>query len=97
MSLYDDKPARRIDYELMKRDFPKHKSALTRAEKSGSPLLLIQAIEKALDFFDACGAWPDDWSRWKRALEDGWLKFHREGTLDGALEERYRAVGRRFQ
>lgn len=49
------------------------KAALTRAVKTGDPDKVIAACRKAKAEWDA-EYWPDDWSRWQRALDDclGW-------------------------
>jgi hypothetical protein len=63
-----------IDYERMKRTHPKHKSALTRARKSGNPEKVRAACAAAVREWNEIGAWPDQWSDWQRALDDalGW-------------------------
>ena len=63
--------APRIDYEAMRRMYPKQKGALTRAIKSGDPRQVIAAVITAVQQWDdAGGVWPDDWARWQRALDD---------------------------
>ena len=59
-----------IDYELMKRESPKLKGALTRAVKSGDPEQVKAACKAAVVVWDRAGAWPDNWSNWQRALDD---------------------------
>lgn len=61
-----------IDYELAKRQGPRLKSALTRAIKSGSRTQVLVACTNAVDAWDEWGAWPDEWSRWQRALDDAY-------------------------
>jgi hypothetical protein len=46
------------------------KAALTRAVKSKDKDKLIAACHKAVREWNAVGYWPDDWSRWQRALYD---------------------------
>jgi hypothetical protein len=58
-----------IDYERMKRVFPKQKAALTRARKIGYSKVLAVVID-AITEWDAIGAWPDNWAHWQRALDD---------------------------
>lgn len=77
MGLIDDAQAsaaahepKRIDYDRMKRTFPKHKAALTRAVKTNDPEKVAAACVAAMNEWDEIGAWPDDWSRWQRALDD---------------------------
>lgn len=31
---------------------------------------LATVIKKAIAEWNECGAWPDDWARWQRALDD---------------------------
>ncbi len=63
-----------IDYERMKKVFPKQKAALTRAKKITDPVKCYIAIlalcTKAVQEWDLIGAWPDAWSTWQRALDD---------------------------
>lgn len=60
-----------IDYETMNRNFPKQKAALTRAVNSGDPEKVIATTRKTIAEWEAAGgAWPDDWARWQRALDD---------------------------
>lgn len=61
---------KRIDYDRMQREFPKQKAALTRAVKSGDPEKVAEVCKKAVAVWDETGAWPDDWSRFQRALDD---------------------------
>lgn len=65
---------RRIDYERMQREWPKQKAALTRAVKTGSAEKVAKVCIAAVKVWDEVGAWPDDWSRFQRALDDvlGW-------------------------
>lgn len=65
---------RRIDYDRMRREWPKQKAALTRAVKSGSAEKVAAVCIAAVKVWDEVGAWPDDWSRFQRALNDvlGW-------------------------
>lgn len=59
-----------IDYDRMQRTMPKHKAALTRAVKAGDLEKVKTACAKAVKEWDEIGAWPDDWARWQRALDD---------------------------
>lgn len=77
MSLIDDalarqarRPEKRIDYERMNRIYPRQKAALTRAVNSGDPEKVAAACKKAVAEWNEIGAWPDDWSRWQRAMDD---------------------------
>jgi hypothetical protein len=84
MTLIDDALARsdarapaRIDYDRMNRVLPKQKAALTRAVKTNDPEKIAQACKAAITEWSEIGAWPDEWSRWQRALDDA-LPFHRQ-------------------
>ncbi len=59
-----------IDYDRARRNGPRLKSALTRAVKTRDPERVLKACRDARTEWDAWGAWPDDWSRWQRALDD---------------------------
>lgn len=61
---------RRVDYERMRREWPKQKAALTRAVKSGSAEKVAAVCVAAVKVWDEVGAWPDDWSLFQRALRD---------------------------
>jgi hypothetical protein len=63
------------DYRALKegRHFAKQKAALTRAVNSGDRDKIVLACQKAVREWSEPpwnGAWPDDWSRWQRALDD---------------------------
>jgi hypothetical protein len=64
-----------IDYARMRRTIPKHKAALTRALKSKDRTKVVYACVQATDEWDAIGAWPDEWARWQRALDDVYPVF----------------------
>jgi hypothetical protein len=77
MSLIDDararadaRPIHRIDYARMKVEHPKQKAALTRAVKTGDPEKVAAVTKAAIKVWNEIGAWPDDWARWQRALDD---------------------------
>lgn len=59
-----------IDYARMKRVRPGQKRALTMAIKTGDWRQIAVVCRAAVKEWDAIGAWPDDWSRWERALND---------------------------
>ncbi len=46
------------------------RSALTRAIKTGDPQKVIDVCRRTVRQWNAAGAWPDDWSRFQRALDD---------------------------
>lgn len=61
------------DYQACRPLFARQKAALTRAVKSKDPERVILACRDAVRAWAAPpfnGAWPDDWSRWQRALDD---------------------------
>lgn len=64
----------RIDYERMRREYPRQKATLTRAVRSGNRDAVILACRNAVRVWDEIGCWPDDWHRWQAALDDtlGW-------------------------
>lgn len=61
---------KRIDYDRMKREWPKQKSALARAVKSGSAEKVAAVCITAVKVWDEVGAWPDDYTLFQRALDD---------------------------
>lgn len=68
--------AKQIDYDRMRRTFPRHKAALTRAVKTKDPEVVAAACKTAVAEWNEIGAWPDNWSAWQRALDDAlpWVK-----------------------
>ena len=66
-----------IDYELARREGPKLKAELTRAQKKGYVAVLV-ACRHAVARWEVWGAWPDNWSRWQRALGDSAFDYVRE-------------------
>jgi len=63
----------RPDHQAAKPFFARQKGALTRAIKSKDPervLLACRAVVRAWGEPPFDGAWPDDWARWQRALDD---------------------------
>lgn len=60
----------RIDYERMKAEMPKQREALAAAVAAKDAIALQAAIRSAVALWDACGAWPDQWADWQRALDD---------------------------
>ena len=61
---------KRIDYERMRVVWPKQKAALTRAVKTGDAEKVARVCKEAVSQWNEIGAWPDDWSRFQRALDD---------------------------
>jgi hypothetical protein len=70
-----------IDYASMNRIYPKQKAALTRAINTRNPEIIARACKKAISEWELIGAWPDDWSRWQRALDDA-LPWHESVRLE---------------
>lgn len=61
---------KRIDYDRMRKVFPKQKAALTRARNSGDVEKVAKVCKDAIQVWDEVGAWPDDWSLFERTLND---------------------------
>src|SRR5205807_481747 len=74
---------KRIDYARMQQVYPKQKATLTRAEKLEDPGArrdaVVKAAKEAIAEWDKIGAWPDNWSRWQRAVDDAEFKARRAG------------------
>jgi len=61
---------------ITNKKYSQQKAALTRAIKSSDPMAVLNACRKAKQEWDAAGgAWPDDWSRWQRALDDNAVNY----------------------
>ncbi len=61
------------DYHAWGPLFVRQKAALTRAINSKDPEKVILACRNVVREWSKppfAGAWPDDWSRWQRALDD---------------------------
>lgn len=61
------------DYEAARMVFSKQKGKLTRAINSGDRDRVVLVCRDAVREWRQPpfnGAWPDDWSRWQRALDD---------------------------
>lgn len=63
-------PRQRIDYDRMREEMPAQRKALAAAVESKDALALQDAIRSAVKLWDECGAWPDQWADWQRALDD---------------------------
>lgn len=56
---------------LTNAQFRAQKSALTRAINSGKSSMIEFTVRKTVaEWNDGHYAWPDDWARWQRALDD---------------------------
>jgi hypothetical protein len=53
----------------MTRSYAQQKAALTRALNSGNADKVRAEVKRTVEEWDETG-WPDDWSRWQRALAD---------------------------
>lgn len=66
-----------IDYARMQTVWPKQKRALTRASKLSDPTeragTILDVCRAAVAEWESIGAWPDDWSRFQRALDDAFF------------------------
>jgi hypothetical protein len=49
------------------RTYAAQKGALTRALKKGRDAVVVECRKVVKEWGDV---WPDDWSRWQRALDD---------------------------
>lgn len=59
------------DYPKLAAQHKKQKAALTRAVNRKDKEAVLTACRNAVAEWDAPDAyWPDDWSRWQRALSD---------------------------
>jgi hypothetical protein len=58
--------------QIMTYNHSKTRAALTRAINSKDPLKVYRACVAAVEQWETLldHRWPDDWSRWQRALDD---------------------------
>ena len=60
-----------VDYDALNRMVKRQRGALARAIKSGEPERVVMAARAAVREWNEPGSmWPDDWSRWQRAVDD---------------------------
>lgn len=68
-----------VDYGAMNRLYPIQKSRLTRAlnikDQEKRRDAVLRACRDAVHEWNEIGAWPDNWSRWQRALHDTFPVF----------------------
>jgi hypothetical protein len=82
-----------INYELAKREGPKLKAELTRAQNADPATRyeqVLRACRHAVTCWQVWGAWPDNWSRWQRALDDAAFQHsraNRENLVPPRLED----------
>ena len=77
-------------------EFRRQKTALTRAINSRVPVQVLATVEKTLDEWSG-KAWPDDWSRWARALDDAYYSFVRSPQYDDDQDINDGRIARRFR
>ena len=80
MQITSENIGKTIDYERMKRTYPKHKAALTRAKKKVGDIhyaAVLAACKAAVKEWDEIGAWPDGWATWNVALGDAATQYAR--------------------
>lgn len=67
------------------RTFPQQKAALTRALRTENPDVIRREVERTYGEWESDEwrhtyrhSWPDDWNRWRVALNDalGWHAWH---------------------
>jgi hypothetical protein len=61
---------RQIDYARMNRVWPQQQAALARAVEAGDPEKVAEVCRDAVREWNEIGAWPDDWRRFERAIND---------------------------
>ncbi|MFA6239972.1 MAG: DEAD/DEAH box helicase family protein, partial [Candidatus Hydrogenedentales bacterium] len=72
-------PSAPRDYKALNAMVRKHKSALTKAEKTKDPQKMLAVAQAALDEFEKEGIWPDNWALWQRAKDDALFAIQRAG------------------
>lgn len=78
---------------VTKAEFTRQKSRLTKAKNSGDPGAVLAAVETTLAEWSG-KAWPDDWARWSRALDDAYYAYVRSERAEDeefALTSRFHA------
>ena len=75
-----------INYDLAKRESPRLKAELTRAQKKGYQAVL-DAARHAVQSWEAWGAWSDNWHRWQIAIVDA-ANQHTRNTGDYVVAPR---------
>lgn len=58
-----------MDYQLTQREYCNLKRRLTRVLNENSNEKIVYECKRAFAIFESKG-FPDDWSRWQRALDD---------------------------
>ncbi len=71
-----------VDYDQLNKMVRRQRAALTRAVNSGERDKVILAAAKAVREWNQPGCmWPDDWSRWQRAVDDV-LPLHQQIRIE---------------
>ena len=84
------------DRYISNADYRRQKAALTRAVNSKDVVKILDAIEKTLDEWEG-KAWPDDWHRWRRALDDVFYAYTTNTVqVDYTLIERFHDLSDRL-
>jgi hypothetical protein len=70
-----------IDYAAAQKIYARHKGSLTRALNKKDPdarraAVLAECRQFVRDFAAIDAPWPDNWSRWQRALDDQYPTFN---------------------
>jgi hypothetical protein len=72
-----------IDYALEQKRFVRFKRALTRAQNTKSPRLVLATCEAFFAYYNQPGkVFPDAWHRWQRAQEDARRERLNTGDFD---------------
>lgn len=71
----------RINYQLANETFPRQTRELNRAMNTKDPDKVREVCRRHVDEWNIIGAWPDNWTRWERALND-LLPWHAAERLD---------------
>ena len=66
-----------VNYDAMKKEYPKLKAALTRAKNSKDPKKIIATVDLAFARFEEIG-YPDAWSTWENAKRDAEWELQRK-------------------
>lgn len=59
-----------IDYERMRKVWPKQVAALDAAVAEKDAAKVGRLCREAVEEWNEIGAWPDDWAKFQRALDD---------------------------
>lgn len=76
-------------------EYRRQKTNLTRAINSGKCVSVLVECERVLGCWHG-KAWPDDWARWARAVEDAFWAYRRTDNVDERVEARFIECIHRF-